>query len=498
MPLDRPRVLAAIDLGSNSFHLAVGRFEQGEIRLQESLSEKVQLRAGLGEDGCLSAEAIQRGLECLGRFAQRLESIADSDIRVVGTNTLRESRNARQFISLAEHLLGRDIEIIAGREEARLIYLGVAHSLPMNSEQRLVVDIGGGSTEFIIGQGFDAIETESLHLGCVSYTLGFFADGRITDGHFSRAVLSARHEIATIQKAYRARGWSEVIGASGTIRAIAQVCEANGWSQNGISRNGLEKIRRRLVRAGQVQNIELKGLKEDRQGIFPAGVAVLLAIFEQLGIDQMTAAEGALREGVLYDLVGRELAENVRERSVHALCQRYRVQMNQAERVAETALQLWQQAGVWRDSAPENWRELLRWAALMHEVGLAVSHSQYHRHSAYLIRHSDLSGFSNTEQEIMSLLVAGHRRRLKKDRLAEWAEREQKALLYLTLILRLAASLHRARSEEPLPMVELAATERSLKLKFPRGWLRQHPLTEAELADQQGELQQVGIAFNYS
>ncbi|MFN3712309.1 MAG: exopolyphosphatase [Alcanivoracaceae bacterium] len=479
---DEHTQLAAIDLGSNSFHMVVATQAQNEIRVQEGLSEKVQLGAGLDDQQRLTEEAQQRALDCLGRFAQRIRGIPVGSVRVVGTNTLRVARNARQFIARAEQVLGHDIEVVAGREEARLIYLGVSHTLPDNGgDRRLVVDIGGGSTELIIGERFESVETESLHMGCVSFSQRFFAEGQIAEKPFARAVTAARQEVLSIESAYRRLGWQQAVGASGTIKAIAQVCEENGWSDGGVTLDGLHKIRKRLLRSGHVARLDLKGLREDRAAIFPAGVAILTGIFEQLGIDRMEFSSGALREGVLYDLIGRFSHEDVRERSIQAMMKRHHVDAAQAARVQDTALMLHGQVSRDWSLGGDTLVDTLRWAALLHEVGFTVSHAQYHKHGAYLVSNSDLSGFSKQEQELVALLVRSHRRKIPLPAFEERVVEERVPLLRLALLLRLAALLHHGRYDTPLPQIIASVGDTTLSLRFPPGWLVEHPLTQADL-----------------
>ncbi|EKF75986.1 hypothetical protein A11A3_00790 [Alcanivorax hongdengensis A-11-3] len=483
--------LAAIDLGSNSFHMVVARQAQGEIQLLDGLSEKVQLGAGLDKENCLDEDTQQRALDCLGRFAQRIADIPRGSVRVVGTNTLRQARNARQFIRRAEKVLGHDIEIVAGREEARLIYLGVAHTLADDAGRRLVVDIGGGSTELIIGERFESTETESLHMGCVSFGQRFFPEGVITEKAFDRAVTAARQEVLSIHANYRRLGWQQAVGASGTIKAICQVCVDNGWSEAGITMDAMKKARKRVIKAGQADKLDLKGLRDDRKPIFASGLAILYGIFEQLDIDRMEVSSGALREGLLYDLLGRFGHEDVRERSIQALMNRHHVERSQAERVCETAEQLYQQvASAWQLDNDEL-ADTLRWGALLHEVGLAISHSQFHKHGAYLVTNSDLPGFSNQEQLAVALLVRGHRRKLPTSLLADMPDDEQAGLLRICLLLRLATRLHHARGDAPLPMITLAASDSTLTLSFPAGWLEEHPLTLADLEQEQSYFEAV-------
>lgn len=484
--------VAAIDLGSNSFHMVVARQVQGELRIQESLSEKVQLGAGLDGQNRLTEEAQQRALECLGRFAQRIAGIPRGKVRVVGTNTLRVARNSRSFLRRAEELLGHDIEIVAGREEARLIYLGVSHHLPDTDQQRLVVDIGGGSTELIIGKRFDSVETESLHMGCVSYTGRFFPGGDLTEKAFNKAVTAVRQEVLSIEANYRKLGWQQAVGASGTVKAIAQVCEDNGWTESGITLDGLYKVRKRLLKEGRIEGLELKGLRSDRVGIFPAGVAILLGVFEQLGIEQMEVSTGALREGLLYDLVGRFRHEDVRERSIESLLSRHHVERGQAERVRDAALDLYRQVcGDW-GVAEEEYADTLRWGALLHELGLSVSHSQFHKHGAYLTLNSDLPGFSRQEQLMVAMMIRGHRRKIPLAAFEEVPVETREELMRLCLLLRIAARLHHARSANPLPAITAQASGSRLTLAFPSGWLDEHPLTQADFEQEQEYFQNAG------
>lgn len=493
--MDRTDYLAAIDLGSNSFHMVVARESHGELQFLDSLSEKVQLGAGLDKKRLLCEEAIERGLACLARFSQRLEGVSADNIRVVGTNTLREAKNAKQFIARAEAVLSHDIDIVAGREEARLIYLGVAHTLADDAGRRLVVDIGGGSTEFIIGERFESRETESLEMGCVRFQRQFFQDDAISEKAFARAVTAARQEVVSIDAYYKHIGWKECVGASGTIKAISQVCVENGWCESGVTLDALYKTRKKLLKFDHADAIDIKGLKPDRKRIFPSGLSILIGIFEQLGITHMATSSGALREGLLYDMVGRSRHEDVRERSVTALMERHHVDMSQAQRVAATADLLFQQcAKEWGLSSVVA-RNTLRWAALLHEVGLAISHSQFHKHGAYLVQHADLPGFARKEQEHMAVLIRGHRRKLPTSDLAEFSEKEQLQLTRLCLMLRLAVCLHHSRSESPLPEIKVSNKLNALKLSFPVDWLSQAPLTQADLEQEVSIFEQAGYSL---
>jgi exopolyphosphatase/guanosine-5'-triphosphate,3'-diphosphate pyrophosphatase len=455
--LPEEELLAAIDMGSNSFHLAVARLDHGEVRKVASMSEKVQLAAGLDERNYLSESAMQRGLDCLSRFVARLDAVPPSRLRIVATNALRQAENSQVFIERAMQILPKPIEIIAGREEARLIYLGVSQTMA-DQGRRLVVDIGGGSTEFIIGEAFEPIHTESLQMGCVAYSQAFFADGTITAQAFERATAAARKEVMAIAAIYRETGWDNVVGSSGTIKAARQILLTQGWSdeQERLTRRGLLKLRDQILKCAHVDDISFEGLREDRKAVLPAGLAILLAVFESLGIEQMTYSDGALREGVMYDLLGRFRHEDVRDRSVQAMMARYYVDVRQSERVVQMARQLFEQV---RDALAldEEDGDLLRRAAYLHEIGLAISHGGYHRHGAYLLQHSDVPGFSQVDQARLSLLVGQHRRKLREDAQAQVMRSGGLRLQSLCLLLRLAVLLHHSRSDQQLPTVQLSA-----------------------------------------
>lgn len=459
-----PRRLAAIDLGSNSFHLLVANYHQGRLQVVARLGEKVQLAAGLDATGQLSEAAMARALACLARFAPFLEETPKSQLRVVGTNALRAAHNSQAFIGRAEALLGHPIEIVAGREEARLIYLGAAHALAEVHGRRLIVDIGGGSTELIIGEAFAPLALESLHMGCVSYTRRFFGDGQLSEKRMRRAELAALSELANIRRHYHQLGWADPVGSSGTIKAAAAVLAASGDCPDGlITRQGLATLRRRLIRCKSLDKVVLEGLKADRATVFPAGVAILNAVFEAFELEEMRFADGALREGVLYDLVGRHTAEDSRLPTLADLRQRYRVDARQADNVAACVRRMLNQLGDhWR--FPTEQREFLDWAAQLHEVGLAISHSQFHRHGAYLLAHGDLPGFSRPEQQALAFLVRAHRRKFPAKELAQLPEALQGDYARLARLLRLAVLLNHSRPECPPEDFHLSADGEALTL----------------------------------
>lgn len=481
---DSGHLLAAIDLGSNSFHMVVMRIlDDGQVQVVDRLKEMVRLGGGLDEANNLSPEAAERALGCLARFGQRLRDMPPGSVRAVGTNTLRLAKNSTEFLKQAQQALGHPIEIIAGREEARLIYLGVAHTDLETDEKRLVVDIGGGSTEVIVGQGFTPEFMESMPLGCVSMTRRFLADGVYTRESLKRAESEARLETRPYEYALRHHRWQRAVGASGTAKALAAVCQANGWCEPGqLTAEGLGRIRKALLKAGHVSQLDLPGLSEERRPVFAGGFVVMQAVFDAFEIDTMHISEGALREGLIFDRLGRMRGINVRGATLERLQRDFRVDRAHAQRVADTAHQLFQQVQMdWRLDA-EHDGKVLRKAALLHELGLMIAHSSYHEHGAYILRHADMPGFTQQEQQRLAALVLGHRRKLKKAWLTEQPEEWREANLRLVTLLRLAVTFHRARSPRTgLPPVSLEASGHVLRLEFAEEWLERHPLTRSDL-----------------
>lgn len=490
-------MIAAIDLGSNSFHMVLAKADHGEIRILERLGEKVQLAAGIGEDRLLTAESMQRGFDCLKQFAQFISGMPLGSVRVVGTNALREARNRAEFIRVADQILGHPVEVISGREEARLIYLGVSHTLPDTPGKRLVVDIGGGSTEFIIGQRFESQLRESLQMGCVSFTQRYFKDGKITPARYAQAYTSARLELMSIENSLRRLGWDEAVGASGTIRAICLAIQSGGHGNGEVNPEGLAWLKRKMFKLGEVEKLDIDGIKPDRRPIFPAGLAILEALFDALELTRMTHSEGALREGVLYDLLGRHHHEDVRERTIGALMERYHVDPEQAARVEAKALEsLEQVADAWE--LKDEWhRELLMWGSRVHELGLDIAHYHYHKHGAYLLEHSDLAGFSRLDQQTLALLVRGHRRNIPVDKFNELGDEGDK-LIRLCIVLRFAILFHHIRGTQQMPAVTLKATSKGLEIRFPAGWLSENPLTQADFEQEAEWLKRVGYQLSVS
>ncbi|NNH00716.1 MULTISPECIES: exopolyphosphatase [Acinetobacter Taxon 24D] len=489
-------LLAAIDMGSNSFHLAIARVDHGEVKKVASMSEKVQLAAGLDENKNLTEAAQQRGLACLARFVGRLSSVQANRMRIVATNALRQAKNGHEFIQKAAEILPKPIEIIAGREEARLIYLGVSHTMA-NSGRRLVIDIGGGSTELIIGEEFEPIHTESLQMGCVAFTKAYFSEGEINQKSFDKAVVAARKELSGIANTYKTAGWDTVVGSSGTIKACRQITVNMGWSdeKENLTREGLEKLKEKLLKFKHISEVDFDGLKEDRRAVLPAGVAILYAVFDVLELNKLVYSDGALREGVMYDLLGRFQHEDIRDRSVQALMGRYNADPKQAERVVKSAQYLFDGVAKVLNLNSED-SDLLRRAAYLHEIGLAISHAGYHRHGAYLLQHSDIAGFSQIDQNHLSHLVAHHRRKLRSDGRVDVMKVGGSKLVYLSLLLRLAVLLNHSRSDEMLPAIELSVDNEQQWQLSVSGDAKQWPLLVADLHDEQVQFKHWDIELN--
>ena len=488
-----PDVLAAVDLGSNSFHMVVARYMHGQLVIVDRLRETVRLAAGLDEHGRLSRESMQRAHECLERFGQRLSDMQARSVRAVGTNTLRKARRRGAFMDRARDALGHPIEIISGVEEARLIYLGVAHTTPQEGGHRLVVDIGGGSTELIVGEGLADKRLESLYMGCVSLSARHFPDGEITDTRMKKARTAAQLELEPVTARFRRSEWDFAWGSSGTLRAISEVLQAREPSSAALDRAGLESLLEDCLRAGSTARLKLPGLPADRLEVLPGGLAIILEVFDRLGIESMRVADGALREGLLYDLLGRLTDEDARVRSARAMEARFHVEAAQADRVEATALGFLRQ--VRRDwQLDDGFTDLvLGWAARLHEVGLDISHSHYHRHGGYLLAHADMPGFPNHEQQILAALVSNHRRKLQlavlDDLMPPWHVKAPR----LIVLLRLAVLLHRGRGPRSLPDIRIAVRAKHVQMVFPRGWLAEHPLTAVDLEQEAEYLAAAGM-----
>jgi exopolyphosphatase / guanosine-5'-triphosphate,3'-diphosphate pyrophosphatase len=495
LPLQDGELLAAIDLGSNSFHMVVARYTLGQLRIIDRLRETVRLAEGLDGKGGLSIEVRQRALQCLSRFGQRIRDIPPQRVRAVATNTVRALSAPQAFLVPAETALGHAIEVIAGREEARLVYLGVAHAQPPKPQQlRLVIDIGGGSTECIIGSGFDAIERESLQVGCVATTRRFFGNGKLSRKRWREALVEVTAEFQQFAGTYRALGWQEALGSSGTNKAIGDICAEMKLTKGAVTVEALPLVRDLLLQAEHIDGIDLPGLSADRRPIIAGGVLILEAAFAALGLKRMAVSKAALREGVLHDMVGRAHDEDPRDASVAALVQRYGIDGEQGARVEATALRLFDQvAPAWDLGADD--RLMLGWAARLHELGLAIAHSQYHVHGAYVLEHSDIAGFSRQEQQFLASLVRTHRRRIPKSAFSALPDRLLAAARRSAALLRIAVLLHRAHEGEAIPQLDAAAEGPALAVALSKRWLESRPLLCTDLAGEPDDMESLGIAL---
>ncbi len=490
-----PETIAAVDLGSNSFHMIVARVDEyGNISMLDQLKEMVRLRGGLDAENNMDEAVAQRALECLQRFGDRVRHLEKGAVRAAGTNTLRSMKTSSEFLRKANKALGHKIEIIPGHEEARLVYLGVSHTLSDDKGKQLVVDIGGGSTEFIIGKKFEPLNLESINIGSVSATQRFFSDGALTAENWEKANTALRLEIMPIQRAFSSNNWKRAIGSSGTIKAARSIIQAYGLDQFGITLEGLYNIRDRMIAIENINNLTLEGLKEDRAPVFAGGLAVLIAVFESLDIERMRVSDGALREGLLYDMLGRIQHEDVRNRSVFDLMQRFNIDANHANSVKKTALHCFDQ--VRKDwGIPKKRQQSLGWAADLHELGMSITHDKHHLRGGYIIEYADIPGFARRRQHWLSLLVKGHRKKLEADLFQTLPEDEQQMLRYLVILLRIAVLLHRSRlDQEILPTVE-GSTD-SLFIKCDKN-IKDHALMEADLIQEKAWLEKIGFKLYF-
>ncbi len=481
-------LIAAIDLGSNSFHLVVGRMQGEAFSCIDRLRDSVRLAAGLTPEGDLDEPTQKRALEALARFAERLRGVPTHNVRIVGTNTLRQARNRDAFMARAQDVLGHSIELISGIEEARLIYVGVLAGGPFSGDRPLVVDIGGGSTEIIVGKGSAPLHLESLSMGCVTYSNAHFANGILSDQNFFDAKTAAALELIPVRGFFRRQGWDAVIGTSGTAKAIARILADQGWSNGTITREGMEKLQAMMIAAGSVAQLQLPNVKSDRVDVLAGGLAIMTAIFDVLKLDVMTVSDSALREGIVFDLIGRMHHHDARDASIAALMQRFNVDPGQSKRVTETLNRLLLQVDTKEKQEAEYFLPFLRWAAQVHEIGLAVAHQQHHKHGAYLMENADLSGFSSSEQKLLAMFVRLHRRKLSADLMNEIEPKSRDIAMRLVVLLRLAVLLNRGRSDEAEPDVAIEVAKRRLSLRFTPGWEKERPLLRADLKAEQKRL----------
>jgi exopolyphosphatase/guanosine-5'-triphosphate,3'-diphosphate pyrophosphatase len=484
--------LGAVDLGSNSFHLAIGRVDGDQIFPLDSLKEAVRLGGGVTREKQLTQEVQERALEALKRFSERLAGMPKDSVRAVGTNALRISKNAGSFLREAEKTLGFPIDIISGREEARLIYLGVLHSLPLSTENRLVVDIGGGSTELIIGNGPETRAMESLYMGCVSYTNKYFSDGKIDKKSMKQAELAAREEVQAIGARFEKVGWKEAVGSSGTAKSLAETLVRNGQDETGITADGLDWLKDALIEAGDVKKVSIDGLREERLPVIAGGVAIMSAVFRELGLKSMTVADGALRQGVLWDLMGRVHRADIRDVTVEAFVRRYHVDLAQAERVQRLAAALFADLEAATGDPLLVMERYLGWAARLHEIGISIAQGAYHKHTAYILANADMPGFSRQEQGWLSNLVLAQRGKLGK---MQAAFADDPRLAAAAFCLRLAVIFNRARRDPELPPLHVSRKDKTFRLAIEEKWLDDNTLIALALEQERDRWQEAGLGF---
>lgn len=493
-------LLATVDLGSNSFRLLIGKIhDDGTIFPIDQIKETVRLASGLDANNNLTKASQMFALEVLSRFSERLSNFKKAEVRVVATSTLRVANNAAEFISIANKALGFPIEVISGKEEARLVYLGAMHSLAYSDEKRLVIDIGGGSTEFVIGRGYQPKIMESVTMGCVSYTGRYFANGQLNEVNFNNAILAARSKIQSMEHLFAKQDWQMAVGTSGTAKTIYDMCVENGLSDE-ITYDGMQALKRMLIKTRSIKQIQLSGVKEDRKAVIPGGLAIMIAIFEELSIGGMTIADGALREGVMYDLMGRKTDADLREVTVVDLKKRYELDASQSNRVSSFAIYL-QNSVILAENRNKERRKLLIWACELYEIGLSISHNDYHKHGAYILQNSDLAGFSKPEQTIIAELVRSHRGSVAKvyEKLRRMFNDKIKYRPFFALLsFRLAVIFNRSRKDINWP--EIIQVEKPHKngydLVVNSEWLANNPLTLFSLNEELSEWAKFGYQIN--
>ena len=488
-------MIAAVDLGSNSFHMIVARVdEHGNFSMVDQMKEMVRLRGGLDEDNNMNPAVAQNALDCLQRFGDRIRHLEPNAVRAAGTNTLRTMKQSKDFLRRANLALGHRIEIIPGREEARLVYLGVSHTLSDDRGNQLVIDIGGGSTEFIIGEMFEPKKLESLNFGSVSTTKRFFADGKLSKKNWKQANTALRLEIMPIENQFSAKHWEFAIGSSGTIKATQEIIHAFELDKYKITLDALYKTRAKMIQMETIEQLNLPLINTQRVPVYAGGLAILIAVFEALKIEFMTVSEGALREGLLYDLLGRIQHEDVRDRSVQDLMQRFNIDSDHASLVKSTAIYCFKKL---RKSwgLPKKRKHILGWAADLHELGMSITHDKHHLQGAHILEYADIPGFARRRQNWLSVMVLSHRKKLSTEVLNELSEDDKQTVVYLIVLLRIAVLLHRSRQyQEIYPKVKGEKNKLHLKIE---GGIGEHALLEADLIQEQQWLAKIDFYLSF-
>ena len=470
---------AAVDLGSNSFHMIVAEMIDNQMHVIDSHKDMVRLADGFDAKGNLSEEKMKFAIQSLRKIGQRIKHIPKSHVRIVGTNTLRLAKNAKVFMKRAQKALGKSIEVISGREEARILYLGVAHSIQNDEHNRLVIDIGGGSTELIIGNDFTPILRESLHMGCVSYTNKFFSDGLITPENWNKAVLHAHRQVVPIALEYKQLGWDLAVGASGTLRATVSVLTENGLTNEGIDPQSLNQLIEKCLQLGSIKKLSrIKGLSLQRMPVFIGGLAIIKGLFDALDIKRMIGCNGALREGLIYDLSGRLNHNDIRKRTIEKLCKQFEVNIFQSELVRASLNKM---LDILNLKLSDKQKRLLRWATKLHELGLKISHSHFEEHAAYILNHADMPGFAQHEQDKLAAIIASQRRKIKTEWLQRLSREQKEKVIPLIVLFRLAVLLNRSRVEIEFGLERIEIDNKNVSVYFNQSWLEEHPLTQEDM-----------------
>ena len=484
--------LAVLDLGSNSFHMLVASLEKNNnLHIIDKLKDRARLAAGLNDQKYLTEEAQERALQYFRQYAERLLGFEEGCVRIVATDTFRKAKNGPEFLEKAESALGWPIEVISGIEEARLIYKGVSHDYP-SKRRRLIIDIGGGSTELIIGTGSKPIELASTKMGCISWTKAFFADGKMTRKSFRDAIQNAEQILTSQIQRYLSIGWQEALGSSGTNKAIGNILVEEKRSDGSITKQDLEWLVEELIEIGETKDISWSSVSDTRSEVLAAGVSILLACMRALKIYKLRPVGSALREGVMIEMVGRIFGEDIRDKSIQSLLKRFKVDQKQNARILQTLRYLF-------DSTSEEWRlnrqdwQVLQWATQLHEVGLNIAFSGYHRHSSYIVRNADLAGFSRPQQTELAFLISGHRGKIKSERLFNEFPYLQERHIQLLALFRLATRFHRRRNPSAELLIPIQVDEKQIQLLLPLDFLEKNPLTHADLCTEVIELRKLGI-----
>jgi len=483
--LSSTSLYAAIDLGSNSFHMLVVREVAGSIQTLTRIKRKVRLAAGLSHENVLSQEAMERGWQCLRLFSERLQDIPPAQIRVVATATLRLAVNASEFIAKAQQILGCPIQVISGEEEARLIYQGVAHTTG-GSDRRLVVDIGGASTELVTGTGAQATSLFSLSMGCVTWLERFFTDRNLGQENFDAAENAARDVLRPVADELRRHGWQVCVGASGTVQALQEIMMAQGMDER-ITLGKLQQLKQRAIQCGRLEELEIEGLTLERALVFPSGLAILIAIFTEMNIQSMTLAGGALREGLVYGMLHLTVDQDIRSRTLRNIQRRFIIDSDQARRVSTLA-------SLFANSVAKVWDldaysvEILQVAGELHEIGLSIEFKQAPLHAAWLVKNLDLPGFTPAQKKLLATLLLNQTNPVDLSSLHQQNAVPPRVAEHICRLLRLAIIFASRRRDDLLPDISIVAEGEKLTLRLPQDWLENHPLG-AELIEQESQWQ---------